>query len=594
MSKEYRYFTLYKLNNKKIQFGRVKITLSAKPIDAAKKLLNSICKYEGISKLKCKANFYIRETTKDSTQKKIYGPYKGSFKKYNTPVIIKKDGKEIKYTMYSEVVKIKGEKIIVQKGGEKGGFMEVLESMYPNCVIKLKDGRIACAITENGFQQGKIFIWDNISDKNYINSSRKTLKQIKKDHNPQLKKIAVGRTNRINIHLEEYDPKPSMIIVDNDTSINCLYQLDDGNIITGGGDVATFFDATLYESYLTTKAHYNNVHKNNKKWKSDEGIMQGGGIIKVWDINNPINNGNIKSAECIKKLYGHKSPVIRVVEASEKIIISQDNHYIKIWNLTTDKCIYTTAKRTSDSFYSNTHNELKKILQKNHKTELPGYIEYVKKFQKGNKKNKEENDGENEEEEENEENENEGNENEEEYDEENEYEEEEDEEEEEEDEEEEDEDEEEEDEENEEEEDEENEEEEEEENEEDEEEENEEEYFNTVNTVNMKNTKTSKKYNIKSLNKFLESENYNEATRKQIQRNFEKYINNMETKKEIKNEMEEKKKKKMENEIKKDIEKMKKEMEKKKEMENKKKEMEKKKNEIKKKKKLSKNITKLI
>ena len=86
---------------------------SAKPLDAAKKLLNSICEYEGLTKnnkLKCKAHFYIRETTKDS-KKRIYGPYKGSFKKYDKPVIIKLDnGREIKYKMYAEVIKIKSEK----------------------------------------------------------------------------------------------------------------------------------------------------------------------------------------------------------------------------------------------------------------------------------------------------------------------------------------------------------------------------------------------------------------------------------------------------------------------------------------------------
>jgi hypothetical protein len=111
MPNDFRYFTLYKLNNKYVQFGRVKISnKSGKPLDASKKLLNSICEYQGLTKnnkLKCKAEFYIRETTKDSN-KKIYGPYKGYFKKYKTPVIVKlKDGKEIKHKMYPYVIKIK-------------------------------------------------------------------------------------------------------------------------------------------------------------------------------------------------------------------------------------------------------------------------------------------------------------------------------------------------------------------------------------------------------------------------------------------------------------------------------------------------------
>jgi hypothetical protein len=110
--KKYRYFTLTRLNDKDIEFGRVKISSkSGSPLDAAKKLLTSICQYEGLlkdKKLQCKAHFYIRETS--GPNKKIYGPYSGSFKKYDKPVIVKlKDGKEIKHKMYPHVVKIKSD-----------------------------------------------------------------------------------------------------------------------------------------------------------------------------------------------------------------------------------------------------------------------------------------------------------------------------------------------------------------------------------------------------------------------------------------------------------------------------------------------------
>ena len=108
---KYRYFTITRLNNKDVEFGRVKISAkSAGPIDAAKKLLTSICEYEGLTKNKkaqCKAVFYIRETTRSNPSKKIYGPYKGSFIKYDTPLIVERDGKKIKYTMKSHVVKVK-------------------------------------------------------------------------------------------------------------------------------------------------------------------------------------------------------------------------------------------------------------------------------------------------------------------------------------------------------------------------------------------------------------------------------------------------------------------------------------------------------
>jgi len=45
-----RYFKVYKLNNQPVDFGRVKISHeSGKPLDAAKKLLSSICLYSGIT-----------------------------------------------------------------------------------------------------------------------------------------------------------------------------------------------------------------------------------------------------------------------------------------------------------------------------------------------------------------------------------------------------------------------------------------------------------------------------------------------------------------------------------------------------------------
>jgi len=111
--KNYRYFTLVRLNDKDVEFGRVKISSkSGSPLDAAKKLLTSICEYEGLTKnkkLECKAHFFIRETTSGSG-KKVYGPYSGSFKKYDKPVIVKlKDGTIIKHKMYPHVMKVKSD-----------------------------------------------------------------------------------------------------------------------------------------------------------------------------------------------------------------------------------------------------------------------------------------------------------------------------------------------------------------------------------------------------------------------------------------------------------------------------------------------------
>ena len=139
---KYRHFTLSKLNNKELELGRVKISSkSGTPLDAAKKLLKTVCSYEGLTKnkkLKCKAIFYIRETTERCN--KIYGPYKGTYKKYNKPVIVTlKDGRQIKHFYYPDVVKIKESKSkkIIQKGGEP--IVYNYNNDNDNC-IKLDNG----------------------------------------------------------------------------------------------------------------------------------------------------------------------------------------------------------------------------------------------------------------------------------------------------------------------------------------------------------------------------------------------------------------------------------------------------------------------
>jgi len=92
--------------------------------------LSSICLHKGITnKLKCKVDFFIKETTSGS-KKKIYGPYKGTFKKYEKPVIVElKDGRKIKHTIYPSVYKLKN-KVTMQKGGNN--IQERLENLVMN------------------------------------------------------------------------------------------------------------------------------------------------------------------------------------------------------------------------------------------------------------------------------------------------------------------------------------------------------------------------------------------------------------------------------------------------------------------------------
>ena len=119
----YRHFTLHEVNGKSVDIGTADIKDYQTPLNAAKKLLSSYCRHEGIKsneRNKVNITFTIRETTRGHS--KLYGPYKGKFVKYDKPLMIKlKSGKVIKRLVKPMVKLFKGNnnKKITQKGGDK-------------------------------------------------------------------------------------------------------------------------------------------------------------------------------------------------------------------------------------------------------------------------------------------------------------------------------------------------------------------------------------------------------------------------------------------------------------------------------------------
>ena len=109
-----RHFRVVRLNGKDVNIGDVTIKMHQNPVAAARKLLRSICKFEGLkklNKLKCHAVFYIYESSRGS-RNKVYGPYKGSYVKLDgKDKKVSKDGKVITYTMKANVKKLKGNKL---------------------------------------------------------------------------------------------------------------------------------------------------------------------------------------------------------------------------------------------------------------------------------------------------------------------------------------------------------------------------------------------------------------------------------------------------------------------------------------------------
>jgi hypothetical protein len=253
MVNDYRYFTLHKLDNKVIEFGRVKISSSATPLDAAKKLLKSICDYKGLkknNKLKCKSIYYIRETTK-KTNKKIYGPYKGSYKKYDKPVIVKlKDNSIIKHTMYPHVFKIKDkEKLYIQKGGNPS--LKLIAKLPSDIyfIYKLLDGTILVSTSDDGVYKLNNDILESknsLNSKNSLKPKNINIKSLEK-LNIKMKKNSLEKYFYVNsiIEIEDYilfacndgtiqifNKDFELIIVINitDLSIESIIKLDEKNI----------------------------------------------------------------------------------------------------------------------------------------------------------------------------------------------------------------------------------------------------------------------------------------------------------------------------------------------------------------------------
>ena len=304
MSKEkaYRYFKLYKLNNKDVQFGRVKISRkSGKPLDAAKKLLNSICEYKGLTKnnkLKCKAHFYIRETTKDS-KKRIYGPYKGSFKKYDKPVIIKLDnGREIKHKMYAEVIKIKGEKKIIQSGGYGPEWVINLGEDIINCALKLTDGIIV-----TGGEDGIIRKYNVVMRENNVVMTKENVLMTKSNdrHNDEMTESNV-MTKSNDRHNDE---------------VTCLLQMTDGRLVSGSKDgnlkiwnIETLHcDSTLKgnsDSTLKRNSDSMNfiIQVNNNNLVTCNLNTYGKTELKIWDIGT--KKFTLKEHLEIKRSNKHK------------------------------------------------------------------------------------------------------------------------------------------------------------------------------------------------------------------------------------------------------------------------------------------------
>ena len=126
-----RHFKIIELDGKKVDFGYLTLQKKTKsgnpgpgPVSAAKKALRSISDHLDMKKekkLKINVVYKIQEITRGSS-KKIYGPYKGYYRKFSAKEMKEKkrktkSGKTITFTMEPIVKLHKKNNKKVQKGG---------------------------------------------------------------------------------------------------------------------------------------------------------------------------------------------------------------------------------------------------------------------------------------------------------------------------------------------------------------------------------------------------------------------------------------------------------------------------------------------
>jgi WD40 repeat protein len=354
-----RHFRIAILDNKEIHrsdkgigSAKASISMKANPIDAAKKLLSSICKYQGLKKmkrLKCNAIFSIKETTRGHS--KIYGPYKGKFvnlmKNGKEKIVKLKTGAVIKYSLKPVIKKYKEKNYKnlemkvgkVMKGGDPIDLFNYkkfklcdlrLYSSYITCVAIIEeygeialgkiDGRIefldinSRSISIDGASNGSIQAMDVYGEGKYLISGdvngNCTIWNIKE------KKI-----------IKTFNAYDSIIynlnVINNDKYII----LNGRDLMRGGKCFFRKFD--IYSGELIFEWENYSNHTLTKVIGNGQTIVSSGGTntdIKVWDT---------VTGECIKTFSGHTNEVSSIavnLERSQIISCSKDLNMM-IWDL---------------------------------------------------------------------------------------------------------------------------------------------------------------------------------------------------------------------------------------------------------------------
>jgi WD40 repeat protein len=324
VSRPVRHFRIAILDNKEIHrsekgIGSAEATISMKanPVDAAKKLMSSICKHQGLKKmnrLKCTAIFWIRETTRNHS--KIYGPYKGKF------VNLMKNGKEKIVKLKTGAVIKYSVKPVVKKYKEK-----INESLQKKVHIMMKGGGLY--YDERPFHTI------------HINSIIKSIAHI-----PNTNNFVYSAGSNLII----FDISGTIIHRFSDISTVVCIKVFDDKIITGdvSGNIK-IYDYIKKECIKTI-----NVSKIPDRVSSIALFNSGDRIvsacdnkIEIWKTSTSIFEIRQRLMKLNRHTEGHTDIITSVDVIDNKMIVSGSyDKTIKIWNSETGACFRTLEGHT--------------------------------------------------------------------------------------------------------------------------------------------------------------------------------------------------------------------------------------------------------
>ena len=253
----YRHFTLHEVNGKEVEIGTADIKDYQTPLNAAKKLLSSYYRHQGIKsneRNKYDIKFCIRETTRGHS--KIYGPYKGKFVKYDKPLMIKlKSGKVIKRLVKPMVKLAKGNNNKKMVGGQSNIVDESPEDNSKSNLI-IKNNNLEDIDNDNDLKNLIRIVREYKEDQDLSEKDKKLLKKY------QFKK---GRSDK---GIERYNIKFSDFNVSGIRNMKGLFQNFDFN------------NAKCIDTDIT-KWNVSNVIDMNSMFKDSKGFNQN---LSKWDM----------------------------------------------------------------------------------------------------------------------------------------------------------------------------------------------------------------------------------------------------------------------------------------------------------------------